>query len=176
MHPLPIEAQLAPIYGILPADLDNDGGMDLLLVGNDYGMEVQQGRADAFVGLALQNKGNGNFKPIALSKSRFFVPGDAKALVSLDQAEKGLLVVASQNNDSLKVFEKRQPSESQILKMTDNEVKAQLFFEDSTYSTHEFYWGNSFQSQSSRAIPVGDHIKEIRVFDNLGKETRKIAY
>ena len=46
-HPLPLAAQLAPVYGISPGDFDGDGLTDLLLVGNDYGLEVQQGRADA---------------------------------------------------------------------------------------------------------------------------------
>ncbi len=177
MHPLPVEAQLAPVYGILPTDLDGDGTIDLLLVGNDYGMEVQQGRADAFVGLALQNKGKGSFKPIPLQKSHFFVPGDAKALVSLNVADKGSLVVASQNNDSLRVFDRSKAIFiKNIVKLRENEVKARSYFENGTHNLREFYWGDTFQSQSSRVIPVGKQIKEIRLFDNHGKETRKLNF
>ena len=56
-HALPAEAQLAPVYGIQAIDVDLDGLLDIALVGNDFGMEVQQGRADAFNGLVLRNTG-----------------------------------------------------------------------------------------------------------------------
>ncbi|MGB5356197.1 MAG: FG-GAP-like repeat-containing protein, partial [Eudoraea sp.] len=59
LHAFPLEAQIAPVYGILTTDVDQDKLMDIIMVGNDFGMEVQQGPADAFVGLILHNKGNG---------------------------------------------------------------------------------------------------------------------
>ncbi|MDH3456407.1 MAG: VCBS repeat-containing protein, partial [Gemmatimonadota bacterium] len=39
LAPLPREAQVAPAYGLLPADLDGDGTLDLLLAGNFDGVE-----------------------------------------------------------------------------------------------------------------------------------------
>ena len=35
MHPLPVQAQIAPINGMIARDLDHDGNLDLLAVGND---------------------------------------------------------------------------------------------------------------------------------------------
>ncbi|WP_265241554.1 VCBS repeat-containing protein [Muriicola sp. Z0-33] len=175
MHALPVEAQLAPVYGTLATDLDNDGFTDLLLVGNDYGMEVQQGRADAFSGLVLKNTGNKSFSPETLEHSHFFVPGDAKALVALDRKDKNPLYIASQNNDSLRVFETIKAIKQEVIRLRNNEVKAQMVFKDGGMSLQEFYWGDSFQSQSSRTISAGERIKEIRFFDNSGKETRTVS-
>ena len=176
MHALPTAAQLAPVYGTLATDLDHDGFTDLLLVGNDYGMEVQQGRADAFNGMVLKNTGNKTFIPVSLENSHFFVPGDAKALVALHRKNKSPLFVASQNNDSLRVFETSISKQQEMVRLQNNEVKAELLFEDGSHNLREFYWGNSFQSQSSRAISVGDRIKEIRFYNGTGEETRKLNF
>lgn len=176
IHPLPTAAQLAPIYGIVPKHLDNDNFVDLLLVGNDYGMEVQQGPADALVGLTLRNTGKGNFMPIALEKSHFLVPGDGKSLVTLNIDNEKMLVVASQNNDSLRVFEPKQRLFKSLLQLEPNEVRSQIKFKDGSHSVQEFYWGNTFQSQSSRTLTINANAAEIRIFDALGKETRKIAF
>ena len=176
MHALPTAAQLAPVYGTLATDLDFDGFTDILLVGNDYGMEVQQGRADAFSGLVLKNTGNRAFIPLSLENSNFFVPGDAKALVAVHRKDKNPLFIASQNNDSLRVFETTNAARQKMVRLHDNEVKVELFLEDGSHTLQEFYWGNSFQSQSSRTISVGDRIKEIRFYNNTGEETRKLNF
>ncbi len=174
MHALPIAAQIAPIYGILPQDLDGNGSMDLLLVGNDFGMEVQQGPADALVGLALNNKGDGSFEPISLDKSQFFVPGDGKSLSLLNLNNEKNLVVASQNNDSLKVFERYQKYPSEIIPLRPNEVKTEISFQNGEKQLSEFYWGSTFQSQSSRSVTVPLQALEIRFYDNSGKKTRNL--
>jgi len=176
MHALPISAQIAPVYGTLATDLDDDGFTDLLLVGNDYGMEVQQGRADAFSGLVLKNTGRKSFAPLSLENSHFFVPGDAKALVAVDRNDKNPLFIASQNNDSLVVFESTRAYNTNKVRLQNNEVKAKLLLQDGSETIQEFYWGNSFQSQSSRIISAGDRIKEIRFYNNTGKETRKLSF
>ncbi len=176
IHALPTAAQLAPIYGIVPKHLDDDNFIDLLLVGNDYGMEVQQGPADALIGLALRNTGEGDFIPISLKKSHFLVPGDGKSLVTLNIADEKMLVVASQNNDSLRVFEPRQKLFKELIKLNPTEVKSQIKFRDGSQNVQEFYWGSSFQSQSSRTLIINTDAVEVRIFDYLGNETRKIDF
>ncbi|MEK7254274.1 MAG: FG-GAP-like repeat-containing protein, partial [Bacteroidota bacterium] len=104
LQALPAEAQLAPVYGILPHDVNSDGWLDLLLVGNDYGMELQQGRADAFAGLVILNKGKWQFDPVGLEQSHFVVPGDARALASVVAGQGEELIIATQSADSLRVF------------------------------------------------------------------------
>ncbi|WP_299534840.1 VCBS repeat-containing protein [Ulvibacterium sp.] len=176
IHPLPTAAQLAPIYGIVPKYLDDDNFIDLLLIGNDYGMEVQQGPADALVGLALRNTGKGDFVPISLEKSHFLVPGDGKSLVTLNIANEKMLVVASQNNDSLRVFEPRKKLIRELIKLEPTEIKTQIKLKDGSQNVQEFYWGSSFQSQSSRTLVINPKATEVRIFDYLGNETRKIDF
>src|SRR5690606_20384272 len=154
IHELPMEAQMAPIFGILPTYLDEDNLIDLLLVGNDFGVEVQQGRSDALIGLALKNKGNGGFEPITLENSHFFVPKDGKGLVNINLGNEKLLFMASQNNDYLKVFEHNSNIKERLINAKLKEIKAELRFHDGSIHTREFYWGSTFQSQSSRSISL----------------------
>lgn len=176
MHELPFEAQIGPVYGILPQHLDEDSNIDLLLIGNDFGMEVQQGPADALIGVALHNSGDGKFKALPVDESNFYVPGDGKSLVSINVDNQKSLIVASQNNDSLKVFERRKINFDSLVKVLPHEVKAEIEFKDGSMTLREFYWGTSFQSQSSRTLPISKNVKQVRFFDNFGKETRKINH
>ena len=175
-HPLPIGAQLAPVYGIVIRDFNNDNFMDIILVGNDFGMEVQQGPADAFVGMALKNKGKGDFEAVSLEESHFFVPGDAKSLVRLSIGNKKSVLVASQNNDYLKVYETTTNPTPRLIPMNTNEVKCVLYFNDNSSQTQEYYWGSSFQSQSSRHIEVNQNVSRVQFFDYAGKETRTLKF
>lgn len=174
IHALSKEAQLAPVYGILPYALNEDKHLDVLLIGNDFGMEVQQGRADAFSGLVLQNKGEKQFSAWSLAESDFFVPGDAKSLVSLKTKNEKLLLLASQNNDELKVFERQRDDSEKLITLEAREVKCELFFSDGTSQIREFYPGTTFQSQSSKTIQQTNAIKEVRCYDAKGKMTRTI--
>lgn len=174
VHALPVAAQLAPMYGILPIDADGDQYQDLLLVGNDFGMEVQQGRADAFMGLVLQNDGNGGFIPLRLEESHFFVPGDAKALIRLNVQNEKALILATQNNDVLKAFEQVEAN-AKIVPLQTEEVKCQLLFDDGTSRVQEFYLGSTFQSQSGRFVAQTAGVKTIKFFDNEGQEVRTVS-
>ncbi|MDR0791938.1 MAG: VCBS repeat-containing protein, partial [Chitinophagaceae bacterium] len=64
MIPLPDEAQFSVINGMVIDDFNNDGNLDVLMSGNDYGTEVSIGRLDAMNGLLLQGDGKGNFRPL----------------------------------------------------------------------------------------------------------------
>src|SRR5205823_6293803 len=61
---LPLEAQLAPVYGILAQDVDGDGKPDLLLAGNFDGVQPEIGRMSASYGLVLRGDGHGRFTPV----------------------------------------------------------------------------------------------------------------
>lgn len=162
LHPLPFAAQLAPVYGILPYDVNGDNYLDLLLVGNDYGMEVQQGRADAFLGLVLLNDGQGNFTALRSEQSHFFIPNDAKGLVQLNLNNQKTLILATQNNDALKVFELTRPTNNTLIKAKKDEVKARFTFKDGSTRIQEFYYGTGFQSQSGRFVIKNEQVKHIQ--------------
>ena len=83
---LPRFAQLAPINAIVARDLDGDGALDLICVGNHFGPEPSTGRFDGSVGAFLRGDGRGGFTAVPPAESGLVVPGDARAaaLVPLD--------------------------------------------------------------------------------------------
>ncbi|MGQ0561797.1 MAG: VCBS repeat-containing protein [Gemmatimonadota bacterium] len=101
--PLPIEAQLAPVYGILAHDFDADGTLDVLLAGNFDGVEPEYGRLSASYGLFLRGHGNGQFEPLPVERSGFFVPGQARDIQRILTA-RGDAFVVTRNNDRPLVF------------------------------------------------------------------------
>jgi hypothetical protein len=104
MHALPALAQMAPVYGMQTADFNNDGNLDLMLAGNDYGTEVFNGRLDAGNGMILKGDGNGNFVPVPPDQSGFFVTGNAKSMVSILDKNRRLLFVTAENRGNTKCF------------------------------------------------------------------------
>src|SRR5262245_19305397 len=108
--PLPVEAQLAPVYGILPADVDGDGHTDLLLAGNFDGVPPALGRMSASYGLLLRRDGEGGFTPVPATRSGFVVPGQSRDIQRVRTA-RGYLFVVARNNDRPLVFRaKRGPA------------------------------------------------------------------
>ena len=103
-HPLPVEAQFAPVNAIVCDDLDNDGIKDLLLAGNEYQAEVITGRYDASYGCFLRGGANKSFMPVPAVESGFMLAGDVKDLSLIQLSNKEKLLLAAVNNDSLRVF------------------------------------------------------------------------
>jgi hypothetical protein len=101
--PLPTEAQLAPVYGILATDVNNDGIRDLMLAGNFDGVKPEIGRMGSSRGLVLRGDGKGNFVPIPAAASGFVVPGQARDIQRVRTA-RGQLFVVTRNNDRAVVF------------------------------------------------------------------------
>ncbi len=170
---LPNETQYAPIFGTLPYDVDSDGFMDLLMVGNDYGMELLQGRADAFYGLVLKNIG-GKFKALPLNDSQFYVPHDAKAISRINIGPKEY-ILATQNKDSLKILSSKATFMKSI-KLQNNESKAKIVFKNGDTQLREFYWGSTFASQEPRNINWTENMKQIIFFDSKNFKTRELTY
>jgi hypothetical protein len=101
--PLPREAQLAPVYGILADDFDRDGRSDLLLAGNFDGVKPEIGRMHASYGLLLRGGPKGTFTPVRSQESGFFVPGQARDVERL-RTRTGSLYVVTRNADRPLVF------------------------------------------------------------------------
>jgi hypothetical protein len=101
--PLPRQAQTTPIYGILPADYDRDGALDLLLAGNFDGVKPEMGRMHAGYGVFLRGDGKGGFSPSRTMESGFLVPGQARDIQRV-RTRQGDLYVVTRNNDRALVF------------------------------------------------------------------------
>ncbi len=109
LAPLPREAQLAPVYGILADDVDDNGTTDLLLAGNFDGLEPEIGRMSASYGLLLRGDGKGMFTPASSTASGFFVPGQSRDIQRVRSAQGGSRYVVARNNDRPLVFRKTGP-------------------------------------------------------------------
>jgi hypothetical protein len=101
LSPLPDQAQLAPVYAILPGDFDGDGRVDLLLAGNLYGVQPSIGRLDASRGVLLRGDGRGGFTAVDPEASGVVVEGQSRKLAWLRRPDGGRLVVVARNNDRL---------------------------------------------------------------------------
>ena len=104
LTPLPLEAQLAPVYGIAAHDVDGDGRLDLLLGGNFDGVKPEIGRLAASQGLVLLGTGTpGAFEVSRPADSGFRVSGQVRALARVT-TRSGVRIVAARNNAAPLVF------------------------------------------------------------------------
>ena len=150
VHPLPLMAQTAPVFGILAQDVDGDGNLDAVLVGNDHGSDLVAGRMDAMNGLVLKGDGKGGFLPLTMAKSGFYVPGNAKALVSLPDAKGHSLFAATQNRGPLLVFAVQQPQTFTPVNAATTVVNIRL--KNGHIRRQEIPFGTTFYGQSARGV------------------------
>ncbi|MGI4804981.1 MAG: FG-GAP repeat domain-containing protein, partial [Janthinobacterium lividum] len=165
--PLPKEAQISTLNGMVVDDFDGDGNLDVVMNGNDYGTDVSTGRYDAFNGLMLKGDGKGNFKPLSILQSGIYIPGNGKALVKLQSNSGKYLLAASQNKDNLKVFQLNKNVSCMKLKPLD--ISALITYNNNSISKQEFYYGASFLSQSGRFFNIDKSMKNVKITDNKGR-------
>jgi hypothetical protein len=148
---LPNEAQFAPITGSIIEDLDRDGCLDVLLVGNQYPVEVETGRYDALKGLFLKGNCQGGFSPASYAKSGFLVDGDAKAmsLIAIGEAAQPAIIV-TMNQDNTKIFDLANKDEFKSERPKKDKVK--ILLANGKQRKYEYYWGAGYLSQHSRLI------------------------
>ncbi len=170
---LPLQAQLSSIFAMVAEDVDGDGNLDVILNGNDYGIEVSVGRYDALNGLVLKGDGKGSFKPLTMLQSGIFIPGNGKALASFNNANGDYMVAATQNRGSLKMF--RNNTGLRPVPVKNNETYAIIHFKNGETRKTELYFGVSFLSQSGRSINVYPaQIKDIEIY-NINQQKRVIT-
>ncbi len=167
MSNLPVEAQMSELCGMTVDDFDGDGNLDIAISGNDFGTEVNTGRYDAFNGLMLKGDGKGNFKPQSILQSGIYIPGNGKALVKLTGAGGKYLLAASQNKDIIKVFELKRPVRS--VKLQPLDMFATIQYKNGKTARQEFYYGESFLSQSGRFFNIDQNMSAVSITDNFGR-------
>ena len=165
--PLPMQAQISVLNGMVADDFDGDGNLDVLINGNDYGTEVSVGKYDALNGLFLKGDGKGNFVPLTILQSGIYIPGNGKALVKLRGKEGRYLIASSQNNGPLRVFAlKGQYGQIPVLK---NDEHALIQYNSGKTQKQEFYFGSSFLSQSGRFIKTSPLMKSVTIYNSSGQ-------
>jgi len=168
MIPLPKEAQISTLNGMLADDFDGDGNLDVLINGNDFSTEVSIGRYDALNGLLLKGNGSGGFSALSIQQSGIYIPGDGKALVSLSGSSGSYLVAASQNKEPLKLFGLKR--KVKVLQIRPLEASALIRYKNGKTEKREFYYGSSFLSQSARFINTDENMSGVTILDNKGTQ------
>jgi hypothetical protein len=172
--PLPQQAQLAPVFGLLAVDINADGNLDLIGVGNSYAPEIVYGRFDALQGFTFLGDGKGTFSFAGSKASGFLVDGDAKAIARIE-TPRGSRVMVTQNNDSLRSFLIANSAARAKVKPIGGETHATVYLKASRQRKVELNYGSTYLSQSTRTILLDDAMDSIRMFDRTGKLSRTIS-
>ena len=164
---LPRRAQFAPTFGMLPGDYNEDGHLDLLLVGNSYAPDVQTGRYDASVGTFLAGDGRGGFEVIVPAESGFFADGDAKGMAEVVIDSEQTLLLVTQNDDSLRAFSRPAADVRHVpLHLLDR--YAVLTSSSGATWRQEFYYGTTYLSQSSRFLELTEGVEKAVIYGRTG--------
>lgn len=99
-QPLPIEAQFAPVNGVIALDVNKDGKKDLILAGNLDKTRVRLGKMDANKGQVFLNQGQRKFQYLPQSKSGINVEGVVKSVTTV-----GKYILFGRNNLPVAVYQ-----------------------------------------------------------------------
>jgi enediyne biosynthesis protein E4 len=100
---LPIESQMSPIFSICPADINNDGHLDVLIGGNLHNAQPDIGPYDASYGRVLIGDGKNGWNDVKPEVSGFIIKGDIKTIAPV-RCNYGIAYFISINNNSIKGF------------------------------------------------------------------------
>ena len=158
---LPVEAQMAPAFGVCVGDLDGDGHEDLFLSQNFFTTQPETPRYDAGRGLLLRGDGHGQFQAMNGQMSGIQVYGEQRgcALGDYDADGRADLVV-TQNSNSTRLYHNvgARPGLRVRLKGDDGNSGAygaslRLLFGERKGPLREIHAGSGYWSQDS-AIQV----------------------
>ncbi|MBL7696816.1 MAG: VCBS repeat-containing protein [Chitinophagaceae bacterium] len=101
LHRLPLPAQYSPVYGIATADINNDGGKDILLAGNNSWTRIKFGRYNANHGVVLLGDGKGNFTYATQTESGLSIRGNVRSLQKIKTAKSQSIIAGVNDNNAL---------------------------------------------------------------------------
>jgi hypothetical protein len=163
-RPLPIEAQLSPVFGIVVGDLDGDGDEDLFLAQNFFGVSPAESRQDAGCGLWLQGDGLGGFRAVPPHVSGTAVYGEGRGAALCDYDHDGRLdLVVGQNRGATKLFRNVRAQQGLRIHLQGPAANrqavgavARLVYRDGSRGpAHEIHLGGGYWSQGSTDLVLG---------------------
>jgi hypothetical protein len=104
VHKLPVMSQLSCINRFYCMDLNNDGFMDIVTGGNQFGFLPQFERLDASTGDVLINNGKGGFIWQDAPKTGLKLRGEVRDIAEV-KTKKGKCLLFLQNNDYPVLYE-----------------------------------------------------------------------
>jgi len=101
---LPYSIQFSSVKTILPWDVNDDGKMDLIAGGNEFGFHPQLGRLDASEGDVLIGDGAGNFTVLTRFQTGLSLNGQVRDIVLVKRNESSNILFL-QNNQFPELYE-----------------------------------------------------------------------
>lgn len=146
---LPPEVQFSTVFGMLPADFNGDGNLDLLVSGNQYDIEPFIGQNDASIGYCLLGDGRGGFRVVSAAQSGLMLGGSAKGVALLRLADQTPIVVSGMNNEGIKIHSYNETGLSS-LEVNADDAYAVIYDTDGGRRKVEFTYGNTYLGSTSR--------------------------
>jgi hypothetical protein len=169
MKPLPLAAQFAPVFGMLPGDFNSDGFTDLLVTGNSYATEASTGRYDGMTGLLLAGDGKGNFYEDKNNGAGFRADKDVKALSEILLKDRSSVVLVGNNDSHMEAY-KFPGKSSHVIVPHEDDAYAIITKRSGKKYKHEFYFGNNYLSNSTRRLKVGRDVVSVTIYNNAGNK------
>ena len=166
IRPLLIESQFSTVFGVVVGDYNHDDNLDVVMVGNMYSSDVNTGWYDASVGLYLLGDGKGNFKHSKAGECGLFADGDAKGLADIMLAEGDLLLVGN-NTGPTQAFAVKQKHKT--YQPDPDDAFALVTLSNGRTFRHEFFYGSTYLSESSRTLRYSGSVEKIEVYNFRGE-------
>jgi len=164
---LPRLAQAGPIFGMVSADINGDGILDVLGTGNSDAPRVTHGRDDAFNGFLLMGSGNNLFYKSGIT-SGFYVPGDAKSLVTINLKNRGLGILAMENNGPARLFTPKH--KLRFIPAGVSDIKALVSLKNGKVRNECMTYGSGYLSASQPGVWADDNVVSVEFVDSRGKK------
>jgi enediyne biosynthesis protein E4 len=100
-HDLPLEAQLAPVHGIVVDDFNKDGWKDMLLAGGNTWTRIKFGRYAANHGVLLLGDGKNNFKYVDQAHSGLQLKGNIRSLKQIKNKNESKIIAGVNDGSAI---------------------------------------------------------------------------
>lgn len=161
---LPLEAQLAPVFGLGVADFDGDGYQDVVLAQNFFALDPMTSRYDSGRGVLLHGKGDGTFRAASGQQSGITVYGEGRGTAVGDYDQDGRVdLCLGQNGAQTKLYRNRGATPGLRVQLegsrqNPNAVGARLraiYADGKRGAEHEVGAGSGWLSQDSAVVVLG---------------------
>jgi hypothetical protein len=168
VHDLPPIAQSSPMFGTYIDDINGDGNLDVITVGNFYGPDPEMWRYDAGTGTVLYGSGGLDFTTLPFERETFFTRGDTRAIASIMNVKtQQLSFIVSVNGAKPILFNADNGEKHGIQYLPIERPLVQGWFVDlknGKSRKHERYFGSGYYSQSSGFMTKSSTVKKIRYY------------
>jgi hypothetical protein len=156
-RPLPIEAQMAPAFGVCVGDMDGDGHEDIFLSQNFFATQPATSPYDSGRGLWLRGDGRGGFTAVPGQESGIKVYGEQRGCALADYDHDGRVdLVVAQNAAATKLFHNRGAKPGLLVRLeglpgnpTGVGATMRLIFPTGAGPAREVHAGSGYWSQDS---------------------------